>query len=89
MVGVACLAPVKRGNNLPLLTGKQYLREYGFTPVMGCAQIDHTPYGLVRSGLVLALEAPREYGRWALLLEGTCGGVACLAPVKREITFPS
>ena len=28
---------------------KQYLREYGFTPVMGCAQIDHTPYGLVRS----------------------------------------
>mgnify|MGYP000677108371 CR=1 FL=1 len=36
---------------------KQYLREYGFIPVMGCAQIDHTPYGLVRS--------PRHL-RWAL-----------------------
>ena len=27
---------------------KQYLREYGFTPVMGCAQIDHTRMVLVR-----------------------------------------
>ena len=37
---------------------------------MGCAQIDHTPYGLVRSRGAPAV------------------GVACLAPVKREITFP-
>lgn len=29
--------------------GYANFREYGFTPVMGCAQIDHTPYGLVRS----------------------------------------
>lgn len=27
---------------------KQYQREVLFTPFMGCAQIDHTPYGLVR-----------------------------------------
>ena len=47
-MGVACLAPVKREITFPLWC-KQYLREYGFTPVMGCAQIDHTPYGLVRS----------------------------------------
>ena len=108
-----------RGNNLSPL-GCVYLREYGFTPVMGCAQIphsvwscalsegtcggrclpctsqegnnlslltedvspgvwvhpsygvqiDHTPYGLVRSPRAPAV------------------GVACLAPVKREITFP-
>ena len=28
---------------------KQHLRGCGSTPFMGCAQIDHTPYGLVRS----------------------------------------
>ena len=27
---------------------KQWRREVLFTPFMGCAQIDHTPYGLVR-----------------------------------------
>ena len=55
----------------PLLTEYALISpEYGFTPVMGCAQIDHTPYGLVRSPRAPAV------------------GVACLAPVKREITFP-
>lgn len=27
---------------------KQWRREVLFTPLVGCAQIDHTPYGLVR-----------------------------------------
>lgn len=27
---------------------KRWLRKFLFTPFMGCAQIDHTPYGLVR-----------------------------------------
>ena len=47
------------------------VRTDGFTPVMGCAQIDHTPVW----SCALSEEAPAV-------------GVACLAPVKREITFP-
>ena len=74
-VGVACLAPVKRGNNLSPLDW-QYLREYGFTPVMGCAQIDHTPYGLRGTC----------GGRCCTSRGITCGGRCLPSPQSGEIT---